>query len=48
MSLAVTHRTVDELWYVLAGTGELWRRQGEREEIVPLLPHTAHSIPLGT
>lgn len=48
VSLAVTHRTVDEFWYVLAGTGELWRRQGEREEIVPLAPHTAHSIPLGT
>ncbi len=48
VSLAVTHRTVDELWYVLAGEGELWRRQGAREEIVPLRPHTAHSIPLGT
>ena len=48
VSLAVTHRTVDELWYVLAGTGELWRRQGEREEIVTLYPDTAHSIPLGT
>lgn len=48
VSLAVTHRTVDELWYVLAGTGELWRRQDKREEIVPLTPHTAHSIPLGT
>lgn len=48
VSLAVTHRTVAELWYVLAGSGELWRRQGEREEIVPLQPHTAHSIPLGT
>lgn len=48
VSLAVTHRTVDELWYVLAGGGELWRRQGEREEVVPLRPHTAHSIPLGT
>ena len=48
VSLAVTHRTVDELWYVLAGEGELWRRQGKREEIVALTPHTAHSIPLGT
>ena len=47
-SLAVTHRTVEELWYVLAGAGELWRRQGEREEVVALHPHTAHSIPLGT
>ncbi|MEK0082886.1 cupin domain-containing protein [Benzoatithermus flavus] len=48
VSLAVTHRTVDELWYVLEGEGELWRRQGEHEAVVPLLPGTAHSIPLGT
>jgi len=48
VSLAVTHRTVDELWYVLTGAGELWRRQGEREEVQPLVPGTAHSIPLGT
>lgn len=47
VSLAVTHKTVDELWYVLAGAGELWRRQDDREEVVPLLPGTAHSIPLG-
>ena len=48
VSLAVTHRTVEELWYVLSGAGELWRRQGEREEVVALRPHTGHSIPLGT
>jgi mannose-6-phosphate isomerase-like protein (cupin superfamily) len=47
-SLAVTHRTIDELWYVLAGSGELWRRQGKREHVEQLSPHTAHSIPLGT
>lgn len=48
VSLAVTHRTVSELWYVLTGAGELWRRQGGQEAITPLLPGTAHSIPLGT
>ena len=48
VTLAVTHRTVSELWYVLAGAGELWRRQGERAEVTQLHPHTAHSIPLGT
>ena len=48
VSLAVAHRTVDELWYVLAGSGELWRRQGDHEEVERLRPHTAHSIPLGT
>ncbi len=47
-SLAVTHRTVEELWYVLAGTGEIWRRQGGQEEVTPLAPGTALSIPLGT
>ena len=30
---AVVHRTVEELWYFLAGTGRMWRRLGEREEI---------------
>jgi mannose-6-phosphate isomerase-like protein (cupin superfamily) len=48
VSLAVTHRTVDELWYVVAGKGELWRSQDDHEEVAPLRPHTAHSIPLGT
>ena len=48
VSLAVTHRTVEELWYVLSGAGELWRRQGAREEVVALRPNTGHSIPLGT
>ncbi|GHF90754.1 hypothetical protein GCM10018790_79920 [Kitasatospora xanthocidica] len=45
---AVSHATVQELWQVTAGRGELWRRQGEREEIVRLLPGTAVSVPLGT
>jgi mannose-6-phosphate isomerase-like protein (cupin superfamily) len=35
---AVTHRTVEEVWYVVAGRGEIWRKQGEREEIVTLEP----------
>ncbi len=47
-SKAVVHRTVEELWYVVAGTGEMWRRQGEREEVVPLRPGVALSIPTGT
>ncbi|WP_326847160.1 cupin domain-containing protein [Streptomyces kaniharaensis] len=45
---AVSHATVQELWHVTAGSGELWRRQGEREETVRLVPGTAASIPLGT
>ena len=45
---AVAHRTVEELWFVLAGRGEMWRRQGPREEIVALEPGVCLSIPLGT
>jgi mannose-6-phosphate isomerase-like protein (cupin superfamily) len=48
VSQAVAHRTVEEIWYVLGGQGEMWRRQGEREETVPLQPGTCLSIPAGT
>lgn len=48
VALAIVHRTVDELWYITAGHGQLWRKQGEREEIIELAPGTALSIPVGT
>ena len=48
VSRAVTHRAVEEIWYVLAGHGRMWRRHGERQETVPLRPGTCLSIPAGT
>jgi mannose-6-phosphate isomerase-like protein (cupin superfamily) len=45
---AVAHRTVEEIWYVLKGRGEMWRKQGQREEVVPLEPGVCLSIPQGT
>lgn len=45
---AVSHRTVEEIWYVVAGRGEMWRRQGDREETVVLEPGVSLTIPLGT
>lgn len=45
---AVAHRTVEELWYVAAGRGRLWRKLAEAEEIVTLTPGTSLAIPLGT
>jgi mannose-6-phosphate isomerase-like protein (cupin superfamily) len=45
---AVTHRSVEEIWFILAGHGEMWRQQGEREEIVALEPGVCLTIPLGT
>ena len=47
-SAAVAHRTVEEIWFVLAGRGEMWRRQGTREDVVALEPGVCLSLPLGT
>ena len=47
-SAAVTHRTVEELWYFLTGSGQMWRRQGDRDEVVDVGPGIAISIPVGT
>jgi mannose-6-phosphate isomerase-like protein (cupin superfamily) len=47
-SAAVVHRTVEEIWYVLSGRGEMWRRQAGREEVVVLEPGVCLTIPLGT
>jgi mannose-6-phosphate isomerase-like protein (cupin superfamily) len=45
---AVEHRSVEEIWYVLAGRGQMWRHQGGREETVSLEPGLCLTIPQGT
>lgn len=45
---AITHRGVDEIWFIVTGRGEMWRKQGEREETVTLEPGVCLSIPAGT
>jgi mannose-6-phosphate isomerase-like protein (cupin superfamily) len=47
-SRAVTHRTVEEIWVCVSGRGEMWRRQGAREEVVRVAPGVCLTIPLGT
>ena len=47
-SSAVTHRTVEEIWYFLSGLGEMWLKQEGREEIVLLERDVCLTIPLGT
>jgi mannose-6-phosphate isomerase-like protein (cupin superfamily) len=47
-SSAVSHRTVEEIWFVLTGRGEMWRKQGDREQVVPIDPGVSLTIPLGT
>jgi mannose-6-phosphate isomerase-like protein (cupin superfamily) len=47
-SRAVAHRSVDEIWYILRGSGQMWRRQDSQEEVTNLEPGTCLSIPAGT
>lgn len=47
-STATMHRTVEEIWYFLAGRGEMWREQDGRAEVVEVSPGLCLTIPLGT
>jgi mannose-6-phosphate isomerase-like protein (cupin superfamily) len=47
-SAAVRHRTVEEIWYFLRGQGEMWRKSGDGEQIVPVSAGVCVTIPLGT
>jgi aspartate racemase len=47
-SAAVRHRTVEEIWYFLRGQGEMWRKSGDDEQIVPVSAGVCVTIPLGT
>jgi mannose-6-phosphate isomerase-like protein (cupin superfamily) len=48
VSQAVTHRTVDEVWFFTAGQGRMWRKTDTAEEIVELRPGLSLSILAGT
>jgi mannose-6-phosphate isomerase-like protein (cupin superfamily) len=48
VSKAVSHATVQEIWYVAAGGGQMWRSQDGRAEITPLDTGVCLTIPLGT
>ena len=45
---AVAHRTVDEIWYVSTGSGRIWRKTAEQEEVTLLEPGVSLTIPTGT
>ncbi len=48
VSIAVRHRSVEEIWFVTGGSGEMWRSGGGREEVTPVTEGVALTIPLGT
>jgi mannose-6-phosphate isomerase-like protein (cupin superfamily) len=47
-TIAVAHRTVEEIWYVIGGRGEMWRKLGDAEETVVLEMGICLTIPVGT
>lgn len=48
VSRAVAHRTVAELWYIVAGSGDMWLSTGGQETIVALVPGLSIAISAGT
>lgn len=47
-SVAVTHRTVEEVWYFLTGRGEMWRKLDRQEAVVEVTAGLCITIPVGT
>lgn len=47
VSVAVAHRTVEELWYIIAGQGQMWCGCDNVDEITPLHPGVSIAISVG-
>ncbi len=47
-SHAVYHRTVDEVWFFVSGSGEVWRKEATHEQMVPVNVGTSINIVHGT
>jgi mannose-6-phosphate isomerase-like protein (cupin superfamily) len=45
---ATVHATVSEFWHVLAGEGQIWRRDATGEETTDLRTGVTIDIPVGT
>jgi mannose-6-phosphate isomerase-like protein (cupin superfamily) len=48
VSRAVRHRTVEEIWYILSGQGEMWRSADGQDQTITLTPGTCLTIPVRT
>ena len=47
-SMAVAHRTVEEVWYFIQGQGQIWRKSESGESVVDVAPGVSLSIGVGT
>ncbi len=47
VSIAVAHRTIEELWFFVSGHGQMWRKLDGAQETVAVGPGSSISIPIG-
>jgi len=47
-SFPVAHRTVEEIWFFLSGSGEFWRKLEDQEDVDSVEPGVSITIPVGT
>ena len=47
-SMAVAHRTVEEVWYFIQEQGQVWRKCEAAESVVEVEPGVSLSIEVGT
>lgn len=47
-STAIRHRTVEEIWFVVGGHGEMWRKRDRAEAVTAIEIGTSVVIPVGT
>lgn len=48
VSLAGVHQTVEEIWYVLQGQGEVWLQRENEQREEKINPDVCFTIPVGT
>ena len=47
-SMAVSHKTVEEVWYFIQGSGQVWRKSEDVESVVDVEAGVSLSIEVGT
>ncbi len=48
VSIAVRHRSIDEIWYFVGGCGKIWRHLDNVESTIEVAAGVCISIPVGT
>jgi mannose-6-phosphate isomerase-like protein (cupin superfamily) len=47
VSKAIVHCTVEELWFIMGGSGRMWRKAVDRETVIELRAGVSLLIPTG-